>query len=127
MAASAARNFLRSSASKSLLEGLKCSKSLSVSSNLTNVLKGKSLSSSALKTRCLSQLLPSLVVQGRNNLPITAAVESLLEGGFISKSTALRLAISESEITSTEESDEEDEAMVSQVIRKVVATEPLNP
>merc|ERR1712226_216436 len=111
MAATAARQFTRIGiSSKSIFEGLKCSKKCASSSQLLNMVKAKT-TSNALKARCLAQFLPSLLqIQAANNFVITSAVSSMLDSGFLSKSNALRIAINEAEVNSTEETDEDDDA-----------------
>ncbi|XP_057296919.1 uncharacterized protein LOC130625821 [Hydractinia symbiolongicarpus] len=110
MAARSARFLFRGgSVANSFLKSSNGNAKLCTSSNLARLVKGAN--SNSLKSRCLSQFLPALHVQAGCKFGITPlGALNLLEKSFASKQHALTLAINESEVTSVEESDEDDEA-----------------
>merc|ERR1711890_28812 len=109
----AGRQLCKFVTSSSVINGVKCLSKCSTSTpQLLYGLKVNTFASNVQKARCLTQFAPLLQTQTMNNFPLTSAVASALGDNIISKSTALRLAISESEVTSTEDDEEDDDATI---------------
>ncbi|XP_066917782.1 uncharacterized protein [Clytia hemisphaerica] len=96
--------------STNLVRSLRGSTKLQTSTNLVKLIKGSQTISSSIKKRALSQLTPCLALQASRQLAVGQLSTSILDNCLVGKHTALTIAVNEAEVTSVEETDEDDEA-----------------